>query len=144
MGALNTRDHELQTIAIATDQPAIATIARTSIALATDGSGDCTAYSVDVAGLVLGFYYDRGNLDNSTTDITVTENDTGAPLLTLTNVTASSRYRPRVATHDVNGVATGALDAPAVVGKIKVVVAQGGASKAGTLHVYIDGSAAPA
>jgi len=117
-------------------------IKRTSIALATDGSGDCTAYSSSVAGHVIGFYYDRGTLDNATTDITVTEEFTGAPLLTLTNVTATARYRPRVATHDVNGVATGALDAPAVVGRIKVVVAQGGASKAGTLYAYIDGSVA--
>lgn len=117
-------------------------IQRVEIALATDGSGDCTAYSSSVAGHVIGFYYDRGTLDNATTDITVTEEFTGAPILTLTNVTASARYRPRVATHDANGVATGALDAPAVVGRIKVVVAQGGASKTGTLYAYIDGSVA--
>lgn len=114
-------------------------IKRTSIALATDGSGGCTAYSSSVAGHVIGFYYDRGTLDDSTTDITVTEEFTGASLLTLTNVTATARYRPRVATHDVTGADTGALDAPAVVGRIKVVVAQGGDTKTGTLHVYIDG-----
>lgn len=117
---------------------------RAAITLTTDAGGDCTAYSTDVAGLVIGYAYDRGTLDNATTDITVTEEDTGASLLTLTNVTASARYRPRVATHDVNGLATGALDAPAVVGRIKVVVAQGGASKTGTLHVYIDGWVADA
>lgn len=117
---------------------------RVAIALATDGSGDCTAYSVDVAGLVIGYHYDRGTLDNATTDITVTEEDTGAALLTLTNVTASAVYLPRVATHDVNGVATGALDAPAVVGRIKVVVAQGGNAKAGTLYAYVDGWVADA
>ena len=114
-------------------------INRVAITLTTDGSGDCTAYSSPVTGFVIGYYYDRGTLDNATTDITVTEEDTGAALLTLTNVTASARYRPRVATHDVTGVATGALDAPAVVGRIKVVVAQGGASKSGTLYAYIDG-----
>jgi len=119
-------------------------INRVAIALATDGSGNCTAYSVSVAGLAVGYHYDRGTLDSSTTDITVTEEDTGAALLTLTNVTATARYRPRVATHDVNGTATGALDAPAVVGRIKVVVAQGGASKAGTLYAYVDGWVADA
>lgn len=132
------------TSAIVESLDTIPRIRRVAIALATDGSGDCTAFSVKVSGLVIGYAYDRGTLDNATTDITVTEEDTGASLLTLTNVTASARYRPRVATHDVNGNATGALDAPAVVGRIKVVVAQGGASKAGTLYAYIDGSVADA
>ncbi len=114
-------------------------INRVAITLTTDGSGDCTAYSSPVAGLIVGYYYDRGTLDNATTDITVTEEDTTAALLTLTNVTASARYLPRVAVHDSTGVATGALDAAPVVGRIKVVVASGGASKTGTLYVYLDG-----
>lgn len=112
---------------------------RVAITLTTDGSGDCTAYSPPVAGLIVGYYYDRGTLDNSTTDIAVTEEDTTAALLTLTNVTASARYLPRVATHDSTGTATGALDAAPVVGRIKVVVASGGASATGTLYVYLDG-----
>jgi hypothetical protein len=120
-------------------------IQRVGITLTTAADGSCTAYSATaVAGLVIGYAYVRGDLDNATTDITVTEEDTAAALLTLTNVTASARYRPRVATHDVTGSATGALDAPAVVGRIKVVVAQGGNAKTGTLYVYIDGSVAEA
>lgn len=118
-------------------------IQRIAIPLATNGSGACTAYSAAFAGLVVGFYLDVGSGGTalaSGVDLTITEEDTGAPIVTLTNVgAASARYMPRVDVHDATGAATGALDAPAVVGRIKVVVAQGGDTKTGTLYVYIDG-----
>lgn len=124
-------------------------IQRVAISLATAADGSCTAYSpTDVAGLVVGVYLDVGSGGTALaagTDLTITEEDTAAPILTLTNAgAASARYLPRVATHDATGTATGALDAAPVEGRIKVVVAQGGDTQAGTLYVYVDGWVAEA
>lgn len=128
--------------------PARAAIRRVAIPLATNGSGACTAYSAAVDGLVVGFYLDVGSGGTalaSGVDLTITEEDTGAPIVTLTNVgAASARYMPRVDVHDATGAATGALDAPPVVGRIKVVVAQGGDTRSGTLYAYVDGRVADA
>lgn len=128
--------------------PARPPIQRIAIPLATNSGGACTAYSpTAIAGLVIGYYLDigaGGTALAATTDVTVSEEDTASTILTLTNVAASARVRPRVATHDDTGTVTGALDAPAVVGRLKVVVAQGGDTRSGTLYVYIDGSVAAA
>jgi hypothetical protein len=142
MTAPVSRDEALSQIAQQTR------VNRAAIPFTTDASGDVTAYSGDVAGLVVGFYLDVGSGDTalaSGVDLTITEEDTGAAILTLTNVgAASARYLPRVATHDATGAATGALDAAPAVGRIKVVVAGGGDSNVGTLYAYIDGSVAEA
>ena len=113
---------------------------RAAITLLSDSSGDQTTYSGECNGLVVAFYVSVGTLDVGT-DLTITEEDTGAAILTLTNVAASARYMPRLATHDSVGVATGGLDAVPVNGRIKVVMAQGGNIKTGTLYVWVDGQA---
>lgn len=116
--------------------------ARTTVALTTDAAGNATAYTTgSVNGLLIAAYIDKGTLA-ATVDITITEEDTAAAILTLTNVSASARYMPRVPSHDAVGVATGALDAAPVTGRVKVVVAQGGNVATGTLYLYIDGVAA--
>jgi hypothetical protein len=114
------------------------------ITLTTDGAGAATAFSGRISGFIIGYYVDIGTLAAGAVDITVTDDSTTEALLTLVNVAASVRLRPRLPTHDSTGQLTGALDAPWVDGRLKVVVAQGGATKTGTLYVYVDGSASSA
>lgn len=111
------------------------TIPITTIA---DGSG--TAYgSESIFGLLYAIKANVGTLAN-TTDLTIT-NDGGelsGPLLTITDLAASAIYYPRGNTCTAAGVATaGANDVyPVLDGKIKIVAAQGGDTKTGSITVY--------
>ncbi len=115
-----------------------------SVEITTDASGDATAYtSVGVNGLLSQIRYVKpgsGNFDNGV-DFTVTLEDTGETLWAESDVNASATRAPRQATHSTAGVAalyagsgTAVNDLIAVSGRIKVVVAQGGNAKVGTLH----------
>lgn len=118
------------------------------LTVTTDESGDGTATHPNVIGGTLyAIYYQRGTLDNSTTDVTISV--TGTPegddktLLTLTNVTASGWYYPRFqACDNVGSAISGEYDEVLVVGKPKVVVAQGGATtpsssvKTGSVYLF--------
>lgn len=67
-------------------------------------------------------------------------------VLTMTNQAASGTYAPRHATHDTAGAASlfaaGGEPVEALIPiageRLKVIVAQGGNAKSGTLHVYIE------
>jgi len=82
---------------------------------------------------------------DNTVDFTVTGDVSGLPILTVTNESASNTYYPRAATASVANAAalyaaggTAVTDLIPVAGeRIKIVVAQGGASKTGKLHVWI-------
>lgn len=122
-------------------------VQRHEISLVTDGAGACTAYSAyPVSGEIKAVVYVRGTLDNTTTDITITGEKSGISILALTNVTTDGQYAPRMATHGITGTAalyaaagTAVLACiPVALERIQVVVAQGGASKTGTLHVYVE------
>ena len=116
---------------------------RHDISLTTDGDGDVTAYSPHVTGRVLAVIYTKTDFAN-TADITVTAEATGEPIVTLTDITASAVRYPRVGVHDATGAAA-TLDGTRlyrdcvtlVRDRVKVVVAQGGATKIGTITVVI-------
>ena len=119
-----------------------------SVAITTDGSGDATVYSPPTFGVVAAIRYvpdATTPLDNGA-DITVTDNGTGLQVLTQTNLGPGNReFWPRAYTVTTTGtVATydgtrNVLDLVPVAGAIKVVVAQGGATKSGTLYFFIQG-----
>lgn len=117
-------------------------IQRQAVAIATDTNGAATVYSVSANGLLHSFYLDVGTLTN-TVDLTITEEDTGKALLTLTDVGASATYMPRAAAHSVAGAAllfsagNPVTDLITVNGRIKIVVAGGGSTHVGTLYLYL-------
>ena len=103
----------------------------------TDGSGDLTADATrPVLGRLYAIHVDASNLD-ATGDVTIsTQNhDAAATLLTLTNNNSTADYYPRELVHDDTGTALtgtsgGDRELPLMVGVPRMVVAQGGASKA--------------
>lgn len=119
---------------------------KTTVTITTDASGDATVYSCRVSGRILALIYARGDLDNSTTDFTVTTEDTLQNVWVESDVSASKTIAPRQATHSTAGVAalyasggTAVLDyIHACNERIKIVVAQGGNAKTGTLTIITD------
>lgn len=126
-------------------------IRRVSAAFTTTAGGDATVYTTAVNGFIDNVFYDY--LDAATgADLTVTEESTGRALLTITDAAvADLTWRPRVGGHPIvntaggtiipGGATTGGngnadLKLP-VVGRIKVVVAQGGNAKTGVLYFDI-------
>lgn len=130
-------------------QPASAQLVVHTVALATDASGDQTIYAQNTYGTVLAVRYvphastplDTGG------DLTLTDSVTGLQILAVTNVGPSSRdFAPRMFTVSTTGVealyasgGTEVLTPVPVAGSIKVVVAQGGNAKNGTLYIFVAG-----
>ena len=117
---------------------------RLSVVVTTDSSGDGTGY-VDVDyGLLSQIRYVKNDFANGV-DFAITVEGTGEGLWTQSDVNASATKAPRQATHGVDGAAalfasggTAIQDKIAIVqDRIKVVVAQGGDTKAGTFHFVL-------
>lgn len=102
-------------------------------------SGDASDQKVGpLNGLIHSIYADNGTLA-ATADITITEAETGAPVLTITNLAADLRYQPRDDVHSIVGaVATQADERIPIAGELRIVVAQGGAGNSGTLYIYVE------
>lgn len=111
------------------------------LALTTTAGGAGTATTPEpCAGEVCSIYVDLGTLDGSTTDLTITVNDgDGAlPVITLTNV-STGWYYPIVSGVHYTGSGTPKTDGYVpVVGYITATVAQGGASKAGSVYLFVE------
>ena len=120
-------------------------LSRFAVPVTTDAAGAATAYTGKVTlaaqGLLWAVYYvpDATVPLDTGADITITEEDTGKAILTITNLgTVAVEKVPRVQACDPTGAAiTGVYDLAAVQGRIKIVVAQGGNAKAGTFYVYV-------
>ena len=113
-----------------------------SATLTTDGSGDCTAYLGSVVrGRVHAIKYVPGTIDTNG-DLTITGETTSVAILTKANAgTSTVWYYPFAAGNKVaDGAASTISESPVYVYKerIKVVVAQGGATAAGSITVYVD------
>ena len=115
------------------------------VAITVDASGDATAYSPVVTGEIRQIHYVKTDFAD-TVDMTITGETTGQAIFAQSNVTGSFVKAPRQPLYDQAGVAmlhaptTGtALPGPIVVVKerIKIVIAQGGVSKTGTIHLVI-------
>lgn len=117
---------------------------RHDIALTTDGAGAATGYTPLINGRILGVFYTKVDFDNGV-DFTITLDATGEAILTLANQNASGKFYPRVPVQDEAGAdalyaAGGTKLRDCVVAandKVKVVVAQGGATKTGTITVVV-------
>ena len=120
-------------------------LTRHAVAFTTTSGGDATVYSDRVNGHVHAIRYAYVDADTGA-DITITGETSGIPVLTITNAgTASTTHHPRAATVDVVNAASLYAAAgepvetliPVADERIKVVVAQGGDTKTGTLHIYV-------
>lgn len=114
------------------------TISSTSAGAVTD------QHTRPLSGCVAGFYLEIGTLAN-TTDITITDDETGAAILTITNAAASGWYPVRIGSVDAAGAAqlfaAGGTAVPACIpidGTMKIAVAQPGNSKLGAITVYVE------
>lgn len=118
------------------------------IDITTNGSGAFTGYTQRVSGKVHQLRYVPGTALDTGADFTVTGETTGVAILTAADIgTSAVTWQPRQPTVAV-GDASASLyagsgepveDRVAVaVERIKLVVAQGGSAKTGTLYVWID------
>lgn len=124
-------------------------VERYAIALASDASGNATAYSSrPVTGEIRQLRYvpDVSTPLDTGADLTITGETTGVAISTLTDIgTSAFTKNPRAPTHGLTGTASlyasGGLgvETPVVLAgeRIKVVLAQGGNTKAGTLYVWV-------
>lgn len=118
---------------------------RYEIAMTTNTSQACTAYTgVPVDGKIDTIQYVKTDFADGST-MTLTGNTTGIAIWAQTGVNASATVAPRQATHSTAGVAalyaatgTAVLDKIPISGELlKVVVANGGASKTGKLWITV-------
>lgn len=109
-----------------------------SVTLSTAAGGTGTATtSRPVAGCIYGIYVDLGTLE-ATSDITFTQSD-GIPVLVATNVAASGWYFPIISGTHYSGSGTPKTDGEVpVVGYLTATIAQGGASKSGTITYFVE------
>lgn len=128
----------------------MAYINRHRVTPTTDGSGDATSYTDVASGYVVAIVYTKhgSNPYADGVDFVVTGEQSGIALWTGTDVNATATVMPRGATHSTAGAAalyaaggTAVNDRiPVAQERIKVVVAQGGATNDGTLDIYVEGS----
>ena len=123
-------------------------VRRLAVSILTDGSGDFTGYTDVVTGEVVNVRYVPGGSPVDTNgDLTVTEEESGAPIVTKANIgTSAFSLAPRQPTHAVADgtallyAATGTAVTDKVVvanSRIKVVIANGAAAKTGTLYIWV-------
>lgn len=110
------------------------------IPFTTSAGGAADVLSEVIAsGEVVQVWIDTGDTP-STTDYTITESGTAAPIFAKSNVASDVLYPIRTPLYDTAGVALdGAYGAPVVADRLRLVVAQGGNAKSGTVIVYVDG-----
>ena len=108
----------------------------------TDASGDATVYSQPITGEIYSIVTDIDAL-GTTADITITGDETGIAVVTQTNSNTNGTLTPRTATHNTSAAAalyasggTAVNDRIPLAEQMKVVVAQGGDTKAFTLYAY--------
>lgn len=120
-------------------------IRKFEIDLTTNSGGAATAYSPYLSGFIDSIQYVKTDFADGV-DFTITAEATGEAILSLTDQNSATKLRPRAATHTTAGVAslyasggTAVTDRIALArDRVKVVVAQGGNVKTGTIIVAID------
>lgn len=118
-------------------------VQRLPISLTTAADGSATGYTANFSGRVLGIVYAKTDFSDGV-DFTITLEATAEPILTLTNQNASAVFYPRVQVHDATGVGatldgTRLMREPVTAAddRVKVVIAQGGDTKTGTVTVIV-------
>jgi hypothetical protein len=114
------------------------------VLLTTDADGAATGYTSVLSGPIRTIRYLKGDFADGV-DFTVTLEATGEAVWAELNVNASATRAPRQPTHTTAGVAalyagSGTAVNDMIVAardRVKIVVAQGGASKSGTVVVVV-------
>jgi|TARA_Y100000310_G_scaffold134899_2_gene133809 hypothetical protein len=117
---------------------------RHAVTLTTIADGSVTGYTPVVTGRISQLRYVKTDFADGV-DFTITVEGTGETVWTDTNINASETVAPRQATHDTAGDASlyAAAGEPvedyiAVADdRIKIVVASGGDTKTGVIHVVL-------
>ena len=115
------------------------------VTVVTDGSGNATAYSPIISGRICAIHYVKTDYTDGV-DFTITAEATGETIWTESNVNAAKVCMPRGATHSNAGVASLYAAAGTAVNdlirlgrdRVKIVLAQGGASKTGAFHIVTE------
>jgi len=113
-----------------------------SFPIVCDGAGAATVVSTKpMDGLLLRIHIAIGTLAAGAVDFVITDTQTGAPIMTVANVAASTSYCPQAPAVTVANAANAITDSHVpipITGGITVVVAGGGAAGAGTLHFWVE------
>lgn len=117
------------------------------VVIASDGAGAVAdAYTRTFSGLLRGIYLDLGTLASGAVDFVITEEETGAAILSITNAAASGWYVPEAPVYGTGGSAAlyaaggSAVTRPVPVdGRLKIVTTGAGNSKSGALTIYVGG-----
>ena len=118
---------------------------RYKVTVTTASDGTATAYTPRLSGKIHQIEYVKTDYANGV-DFTITGEATGVGLWTESDVNASAVRAPRMATHSQVGAAslyasggTAVQDRVALANdRVKIVLAQGGATKSGVFHVLVD------
>ncbi len=112
-----------------------------TVTVTTDASGDATAYTGEINGVLSHIVYVKDDFATGV-DFTITAEKTGQNIWVESDVNASAVRAPRQPTHSQTGVpldyaASGSLVESdiAIDGRIKIVIAQGGNAASGTFHI---------
>ncbi|GLR99207.1 MULTISPECIES: hypothetical protein [Bradyrhizobium] len=121
---------------------------RYKVSVTTAADGTATTYTPRFDGKIHSIHYlkDGSNGYANGVDFTITAEATGENIWTESDVNASTVRYPRAPTHSQAGVASlyaaGGTAVQAPVGmasdRVKIALAQGGASKVGVFHVLVD------
>lgn len=124
-------------------------VERSTISVTTASDGSATVYSPVGRGRIVGIFYvkDGTNPFGTTNTFTMTGETTAQAVLTVTNITASTHYRPYQQAQSIVGVGLtlGSGDAYPVgivlaQERLKIVIAENGHTKLGSFIVVIDGA----
>lgn len=112
------------------------------LAVTTDGSGDGSATATEsVVGRVVAVECSVSGLTagaDSTLSVTGSPGGVAQTILTLTDTVTNGWYQLRALGAGATGASSSEYVHPFVAGFLKVVVAQGGASKSASYVVYVD------
>lgn len=120
-------------------------IRRFVVTVVTASDGSATAYTPYLSGYINAIEYVKTDYADGV-DFTITAEATGETIWTEANVNAAKVCLPRAAIHSTAGVAalyasggTAVLERIALGrDRVKIVLAQGGATKTGAFHVIVD------
>ena len=113
-----------------------------SATITTDGSGDATVYlGSRIRGRIIAIKYVPGTIDTNA-DLVITGDTSGVAILSKLNAGASTVwYYPLAKSNQVSdGAASSITEVPVWIynERVKVVVDQGTATKAGSITLWVD------
>ena len=98
------------------------------------------AFTKPFQGKLSGVYLELGDLTSGAVDFVITEAETGAAVLTITNAAASAWFKPMIPAYTTAGVASTVpiLEPLPIDGTFKIVTTGAGNSHTGYLTFYVD------